>query len=128
MSKFRIDMIAEEIRREADRIIREDLHDPRISGTWCITRAEVTRDLRFAKVYISVLESEKADTLLDALKGAAGYVRRGLNKAMSLRYTPELLFVRDENIAYGVRIAQVLRDIDAARPEADDAPAETADE
>lgn len=112
MSKFRIDMISEEIRRETDKIIREELHDPRVTGTYCITRAEVTRDLRYAKMYVSVFEADKADGLLEALKGASGYIRRALNKAMSLRYTPELQFVRDENIAYGVHIAKVLRDID----------------
>ena len=54
----RIDRISEEFRRDLDAIIREELNDPRIDGTWSITRAEVTGDLRFAKVYVSVLEDE----------------------------------------------------------------------
>ena len=52
----RIDRISEEVRRELDAIIREELNDPRIDGTWSITRAEVTGDLRYAKIYVSVLE------------------------------------------------------------------------
>lgn len=111
MSKFRIDMISEEIRREVDRIIREDMHDPRLGGTYCITRAEVTRDLRYAKMYVSILEDDKAAGVMSALKSAAGFIRRELGHNLSLRYTPELQFVHDQNIAYGVHIASVLRGI-----------------
>ena len=110
MSYQRIDRISEEGRREVDRIIREELNDPRVSGTFSITRAEVTRDLRYAKIFVSVLEDEKRDDLLRALKSAAGYIRRALGKSMLIRYSPELSFVKDENIAYGVHIAKVLAD------------------
>lgn len=104
----RIDRIAEEVRREVDRIIREELNDPRISGTFSVTRAEVTRDLRYAKIYVSVLEDDKRDDLMKALKNASGYVRRALGRNMLIRYSPEIQFVSDQNIAYGVHIAQVL--------------------
>ena len=110
MSYQRIDRISEEVRREVDRIIREELNDPRVSGTFSITRAEVTRDLRYAKIFVSVLEDEKRDDLLRALKSAAGYIRRALGKSMLIRYSPELSCVKDENIAYGVHIAKVLAD------------------
>ena len=110
MSYQRIDRISEEVRREVDRIIREELNDPRVSGTFSITRAEVTRDLRYAKIFVSVLEDEKREELLRALKSAAGYIRRALGKIMLIRYSPELSFVKDENIAYGVHIAKVLAD------------------
>lgn len=110
MSSFRIDRISEEVRHAIDAIIRE-MNDPRIGGTYCVTRADVTRDLRFAKVYISILEDEKADDMIKALKKAAGFIRRELGMRVDLRYTPELLFERDRNIAYGVHIAQVLKDV-----------------
>ncbi|MBE5782871.1 MAG: 30S ribosome-binding factor RbfA [Clostridiales bacterium] len=110
MASFRIDRISEEVRHAIDAIIRE-MNDPRIGGTYCITRADVTRDLRFAKVYVSILEDEKADDMIKALKKAAGFIRRELGMRVDLRYTPELLFERDRNIAYGVHIAQVLRDV-----------------
>ena len=111
MSSYqRIDRISEEVRREVDAIIREELHDPRISGTWSVTRAEVTGDLRYAKIYISVLEDEKRDELTEALKNARGYIRRALGKRMIIRYTPELIFISDKNIEYGVHIAKVLAD------------------
>ena len=108
MSYQRIDRISEEVRREVDRIIREELNDPRVTGTFSVTRAEVTRNLRYAKIYVSVLEDDKREDLLRALKSAAGYIRRALGKGIIIRSAPELSFVSDQNIAYGVHIAQVL--------------------
>ena len=110
MAYQRIERISEEVRHEVDRIIREELHDPRIGGTFSITRAEVTRDLRYAKIYVSVLEDDKRDDLMKALKSASGFVRRSLGKNMLIRYAPELQFVSDQNIAYGVHIAKMLAD------------------
>ena len=111
----RIDRISEEVRRELDAIIREELNDPRVDGTFSITRAEVTGDLRYAKVYVSVLEDDKRDGLMDALKNAKGFIRRSLGKRMIIRYAPELIFVSDKNIEYGVHIAKVLAE--TIRPE-----------
>ena len=108
MSYQRIDRISEEVRREVDAIIRGELHDPRISGTYSVTRAEVTGDLRYAKIYISVLEDDRREGLMEALKNAKGYIRHVLGKRMIIRYTPELIFVSDKNIEYGVHIAKVL--------------------
>ncbi len=110
MSYQRIDRISEEVRREVDAIIREEMHDPRIIGTYSITRADVTRDLRYAKIFVSVLEDDKRDSLMEALKNARGYIRHALGKRMIIRYTPELIFVSDKNIEYGVHIAKVLAD------------------
>lgn len=108
MSYQRIDRISEEVRREVDAIIREELSDPRINGTFSVTRVEVTGDLRYAKIYVSVLEDEKRDGLMEALKNARGYIRRALGKRMIIRYSPELIFISDKNIEYGVHIARVL--------------------
>ncbi len=124
MAGFRIDRISEEVRHALDRIIREEMHDPRISGTWSVTRADVTRDLRYAKVYISVLEDDRADEMLKALKKAAGFIRHELGNEVQLRYTPELLFYRDNNIAYGVHISEVLKNVGAQSPAETDEGAE----
>ena len=115
----RIDRISEEVRREVDAIIRGELGDPRISGTFSITRAEVTGDLRYAKIYVSVLEDDRRDDLLEALKSAKGFIRRALGKRMIIRYSPELIFVSDKNIEYGVHIAKVLADAAKAEEKAD---------
>ena len=116
----RIDRISEEFRRDLDAIIREELNDPRVDGTWSITRAEVSGDLRYAKVYISVLEDDKREPLMAALKNAKGFIRRALGKRMIIRYTPELIFVSDKNIEYGVHIAKVLADTLGTEENTDD--------
>lgn len=106
----RTDRISEEVRRALDAIIREDVRDPRVSGTFSILRAEVTRDLRWCTVWMSVLEAEKREDMLKALKSASGYIRRELGKRVSLRYTPELLFKMDTNIEYAAHVTELLRD------------------
>ena len=119
MSSFRIDRISEEVRHAIDAIIRE-MNDPRITGTYAVTRADVTRDLRWCKVYVSVLEDDTADEMIKALKKAAGYIRHELGQRVDLRYTPELLFERNRNIAYGVHIAQVLKEVAPREEEKED--------
>ena len=105
----RIDRISEEVRRELDKIIREDVRDPRVGGTFSILRAEVTRDLKFCKVRVSVLENDKRDPMIAALKNAAGFIRRELGHRVQLRYTPELIFELDTNIEYAARINEILK-------------------
>ena len=116
----RIDRISEEVRRETDAIIREELNDPRIGGTWSVTRAEVTGDLRYAKIYVSVLEDDGREALMEALKNAKGFIRRALGKRMIIRYAPELIFISDKNIEYGVHIAKVLAETGITEEKTDD--------
>ena len=120
----RIDRISEEVHKAIDRIIRDEVNDPRVGGTWSIVRCEVTRDLRYAKIYVSVLEDDKREDLLKALKSAAGYIRRALGKGIIIRSAPELSFVSDQNIAYGVHIAQVLAEAQKNEGEHHDAEQE----
>ncbi len=127
MKKFRSDRISELMRQEIDRIIRSDVDDPRIAGTYSVTRVDVTGDLRQAKVYISVLEPDMAEPMLKALKGAAGFIRRALGERMTIRYTPELQFVHDTNIAYGIHIAKVLKDVAAGSAKGDGEPHDEGD-
>lgn len=106
----RIDRISEEVHKAIDRIIRDELNDPRIGGTWSIVRCEVTRDLRYAKVRISILEAEKRKPMMEALNRAAGFVRRELGREVDLRYVPEVLFELDTNMEYAARINQLLKE------------------
>lgn len=111
MNNQRIDKINELMRHEIDKIIRNDLHDPRIKGTYSVTRVDATRDLSYAKVYISVFEKENREELIESLKHAAGFVRRELGHKMSIRYIPQLLFIDDHNIEYGIHIADVINKV-----------------
>ena len=107
----RTDRIASEIMREAERIIREDVSDPRTDCMFSVTHVDVTRDLRYAKVYISIYEEEKRAPMMKALKSAAGFIRHNLGRRVQLRYTPELLFELDTTIEYGVHIASLINEV-----------------
>ena len=111
MASNRIGRINEEVQRELAVLI-PTVKDPRVTGMISVTAVDVTQDLKFAKVYISVLEKEDSDQVLKGLKSAAGYLRRELGHALSLRATPELTFVRDDSMAHGAHILQVMEDLD----------------
>ena len=106
----RTDRIAAEIMREAERIIREDVSDPRTDCLFSITHVDVTRDLRYAKIFVSIYEAEKREPMMKALKNAAGFIRHNLGN-LQLRYTPELLFELDTTIEYGVHIAGLINQV-----------------
>ena len=111
MASFdRIDRISQECHKAIDRIIRDELNDPRSGGTWSIVRCEVTRDLRYCKVRVSILEQEKRKDMMAALKKAAGFVRRELGRSVDLRYVPEVQFELDTNIEYAAHINQLLKE------------------
>ena len=101
-----------EVQRALSQILREDVKDPRLPLMLSVARCKVAPDLKTCKAYISILgdETAKADCQA-ALKSASGFIRRELTHRMSLRYTPEPLFVLDHNIAYGVHVASLLREI-----------------
>ena len=119
MANYRMDRISEEVRHAVDGIIRS-MNDPRIAGTYSVTRAEVTRDLKYARIYISVLEDDKADDLMQALKNASGYIRHELSGKVDIRALPQLIFERDRNIAYGIYINELLKKVGTSN-EADQA-------
>ncbi len=121
MSATRMGRINDEIRRELSDLIRT-VKDPRVHGLISITRVDTTADLKYAKVYVSVLDKQDADQVVKGLKSAAGYLRRELGHALSLRATPELTFVRDDSMARGAHILDILRDPNAVKPENPDNP------
>lgn len=116
----RIDRISQEAHKAIDAIIRDDLRDPRIGGTWSIVRCEVTRDLRYCKVRVSIFEPERRKDMMAALQRAAGFVRRELGRRVDLRYVPEVLFELDTNIEYAARINQILKETDTNDATSDD--------
>ena len=126
MASNRISRINEEIQRELSDQFRR-LKDPRVSqtGMVSITRVDTTGDLRYARVYISVLDKSQEKDVLQGLKSAAGFLRRELGHALQLRYTPQLQFVADDSILHGAHILEVLRQVerqDEARSAEDSAP------
>ena len=111
MPSNRIGRINEEIQRELSALLRT-VKDPRVHGLVSITAVETTSDLRYAKIFVSVLEKSDGKEVLKGLKSAAGYLRRELGRALQLRYTPELQFVQDDSMDKGAHILKVLREIE----------------
>ena len=113
----RIDRINEEARKEISSIIRE-LKDPRIHPMTSIVLAQVTPDLKYCKVYVSVLaDEERANETIRGLKSAEGFIRTQLAKKINLRNTPDVTFVLDQSIEYGVRMSRLIDDVTKDLPD-----------
>ncbi len=96
-----------------------EIKDPRVQqGMISVTRVETTGDLRYAKVWLSVLGLENEKEFRRGLKSAAGWLRHELGQSLELRYTPELVFEVDHSIEYGAHISQVIQSLDI-RPDED---------
>ena len=113
----RIGRINEEIQRELSDLLRS-LKDPRTQKTMIsVTRVETTSDLRYAKVYVSMLDKAASKEVLKGLKSSSGWLRRQLGQRLQLRYTPELVWEEDHSITYGARILDILSTLDIPKDE-----------
>ena len=111
MAKYRRNRINDAVKEEMAQILR-DTKDPRIAGALVsITGANVSGDLKFAKIYFSVLGGDKNE-VLKALKGASGFFRSELARRINLRITPELSFEYDASFEYGSNISSILKTLD----------------
>ena len=101
-----------EVQKVLSEIIRGEIKDPRIHPMTSVVTVEVAPDLKTCKAYISVLGDEEAqkDTLA-GLKSAVGYIRRQLARELNLRNTPEITFIMDQSIAYGVNISRLIHEV-----------------
>ena len=101
-----------EVQRELSNIIRGEIKDPRIAPFTSVVSVEVAPDLKSCKAYISVLGDEKVqqDTV-EGLKSAEGYIRRQLAQNINLRNTPEIRFILDQSIEYGVNMSKLIDDV-----------------
>ena len=104
--------INEEVLRELSNIIRGEIKDPRINPMTSVVAVEVAPDLKTCKAYISVLGDEQSqkDTIA-CLKSAEGYIRRTLAKNINLRNTPQVQFILDQSIEYGVNMSKLIDDV-----------------
>ena len=101
-----------EVLRELSEIIRNGIKDPRIHPMTSVVSVEVTPDLKYCKAYISVLGNEDAaKATIEGLKSAEGYVRRELARRINLRNTPELKFILDQSIEYGVNMSKLIDEV-----------------
>lgn len=113
--------INEEVFRALAVLIRQ-VKDPRLTKAMIsVVRCDVTPDLRWCRVFVSILGDYDQKEILKGLKSASGFLRSELAKSVRLRYTPELTFVIDDHIAYGAHIAEILNKLDIKAEEDEDA-------
>jgi ribosome-binding factor A len=114
----RADRVAEAIRAEVATFLREGAKDPRLVGMVTVTAVDVPRDLRSAKIFVSILgtDTERAATV-EALESMKGHVRTRLAKTLSLRVAPELSFKLDESVARAARIESLLAQVRNPKPD-----------
>lgn len=107
----RMNKIDEELRREISNIISFELNNPKASGLISVTKVKVTPDLRYARVYISIINEKNKKATLAALKKSSGYIRSEIARKVNLRTTPEIIFEFDESIEYGAKIDEIINKI-----------------
>lgn len=107
----RLGRIDEELKKEISNIINYELKNPKITGLISVTRTKITPDLKYAKVYVSILNSKNMKDTFANLKKSSGYIKTEIAKRINLRITPELVFVLDDSMEYGAKIDQLLKEI-----------------
>jgi ribosome-binding factor A len=123
MANDRIIRIAGEIKRALSFIIHDEIKDPRISAMASVTRVELTRDLKYAKAYVSIFDTEeKRKATMEALQHAEGFIKKALSESVQMRSMPAITFVMDDSIEYSIKISKILQEVaakDAGRKDGD---------
>ena len=107
----RMARVNEELKREISNIINYEVKNSNVTGMISVTKVKVTPDLKYAKVYVSILNSKSNEKTLEGLKASAGFIRTSLAKKVNLRITPEIVFEYDDSIEHGERIESLLQEI-----------------
>ncbi|MCK8826266.1 30S ribosome-binding factor RbfA [Natroniella acetigena] len=110
MARHRSQRVGELIKQEVSDLLQKEIKDPRI-GFVTVTDVEVSGDLRHAKVFVSILDGKKEETM-EGLQATEGFVRREIGQRIRLRHTPEIIFRYDDSIEKGTRIFEILEKID----------------
>lgn len=113
----RITRINDEIMREVSQILRAEIKDPRIGVMTSVIRVDTTQDLKYCKIYVSVLGNEEdKKSVMEGLKNANGFIRHLIAERINLRFTPELTFKLDDSVEYAVRMTKLIDEISKQNP------------
>ena len=115
----RVERIEEEVKKVVSKVIDRDLKDPRLNGMISVTKVDVSRDLKYCKIYVSMLGVADQKEAMDALKSSAGFVRREIGANIRMQSTPEVKFEFDDSIEYGNKIQKIINDLDIKPVEED---------
>ena len=110
-NEARLNRINEELRKELSNILAYELKNPNVTGMLSVTRVKITPDFKYAKVYVSIMNSKDIDKTMAGLKESAGFIRCRIAKEVNLRITPELVFEIDDSLEYGARIDNISKDL-----------------
>lgn len=112
MNKKRTHQISEEVKKSLSDIIQHKVKDPRIPEIISVSHVEVTNDLSFAKVYISILSNDKTpEEVLKGLNKAKGFIKKELSKSVKLRAMPDLIFISDDSIELGIKMSKLIDEV-----------------
>ena len=107
----RLNRINEELKKEISNVLTFELKNPNVTGLISVTKAKITPDFKYAKIYVSILNSKNLEKTMQGLKDSAGFIRSQVAKTINLRITPELVFELDDSMEYGMRIDNILKEI-----------------
>ncbi len=107
----RMDRVNEELKKEISHIITFDIKDPHLTGLISVTKVKTTPDMKYARVYVSIINEKNKKESLRILKKSSGYIRTEVAKKLNMRYTPELVFEFDESIEYGAKIDELIKKV-----------------
>ena len=110
-NEARLGRVNEELMKALSQIITYELKNPDVTGMISVTRVKVTPDLKYAKVYVSMLNSKSVEKTMQGLKDSAGFMRSQVARMVNLRITPELVFEYDDSIEHGEIIDNILKQI-----------------
>ena len=110
-NETRLNRVNEELKKEITQIISYELKNPDATGMMSVTRAKITPDFKYAKIYVSILNSKNEEKTMQALQKSSGFIKSQIAKRINLRVTPELIFEKDDTIEYGARIDSILKDL-----------------
>lgn len=114
----RMSRINDEILKEVSQIIRGEIKDPRVGAMTSVVRVDTTQDLKYCKIYVSVLgDAAQKESVMKGLKNASGFIRHLIAERVNLRLTPELIFKLDESAEYAMRMNQLMDEISKERKE-----------
>lgn len=113
----RTDRIEEEIKKVVSKLIDQELKDPRLTGLISVTKVDVSRDLKYCKIYVSMLGSKDQAAAMEALKSSAGFIRREVGSKIRMFSTPEIKFELDDSMEYGAHIQNIMKELNIKQDE-----------
>lgn len=116
-NEARLNRVNEELKKEISRVLTLGLKNSKVTGLISVTKVKITPDFRYARIYVSILNSKSIGKTMEGLKESAGFIRSQIAKDINLRITPELVFEIDDSIIYGEKIDNILKELNIQRKE-----------